>query len=255
MTHTRFVICGIQRTGTILLTGLLDDHEDVLCMGELFQRKSGTVEPAVPRFKLHLEQSRSRRVAQIVAPRRGVRDYLDGVFARFEKYDAVGFKLMVDQAHRHPEVEDYLKAEGFKVIHLVRENVLKTHISRLKARQSGIYVSDKEVGLGGLQVSADTLRWQLAQVEAENTALDNLVTSLGLEQISLTYEQLTGAQRDGQMTKILSFLGVDASIQPRPKSVKLTPDDLSQALANYDEVESALSGTRFAYYLDHGSGT
>ena len=95
----RFVILGVQRTGTILLMGLLDSHPEIACTGELFQHKTDLVPHSVPRYRLYVTSSLKARVLHLAARRQSIQNYLDNVFT-IPDAPAVGFKLMLDQAHR-----------------------------------------------------------------------------------------------------------------------------------------------------------
>ena len=57
----RFVILGTQRTGTILLMGLLDSHPEIACIGELFQHRADYVQHSVPRYRLYVASSPKNR--------------------------------------------------------------------------------------------------------------------------------------------------------------------------------------------------
>jgi LPS sulfotransferase NodH len=243
------VICGIQRTGTTLLVGLLDQHQDIVCVSELFQNKSDHVRYSIPRYKLYVRHSTVRRVLDLLVRGAAVPSYLDAVYSSFDT-GAAGFKLMLDQVRRYPPVLDYLKRHGFRIIHIFRENLLRTHISRLRARKTQVYVSAGPVDRIKVHIDVDSLPEDLAALSDDSAALTNLLLGLKLELFSTSYEKLAGEGRQAELEKILSFLGVDATVNLKPRSVKLTPDDLMQVVENYDEMAGALRHTAYECYLD-----
>jgi LPS sulfotransferase NodH len=247
-TDHRFVILGTQRTGTILLMGLLDSHPEIACIGELFQHRADYVQHSVPRYRLYVTSSPKNRILDLVARRSLAWSYLDSVFVTFDT-PVVGFKLMIDQAIRFPSVVDYLKTHDFKIIGIVRQNLLKTHISRLRALETGVYLSTDQADRVRLQVPIDSLVEELVALERENEVIQRTLTRLGLDYRSVTYESISGLSRDSELQRLLSFLDVDPNVHLEPQSTKITPDDLSQAIANYEEVTSILKGTAYQQFL------
>jgi LPS sulfotransferase NodH len=244
----RFVILGMQRTGTILLMGLLDSHPEVACTGELFQHKADLVQHSVPRYRLYVTGSLKGRILYLAARKLSIQSYLDNVFTILDA-PVVGFKLMLDQANRFPAVLDYLKVHDFKVIHIVRENLLKTYISRLRARQTGVYLSTKSAKKVLLHVPVDSLIEELAALENEQERLQSMVSRLSLDSVSVRYESIAGRLRGSELRRLLLFLGAYPDIHLEPRSTKITPDDLGEAIANYEEVVATLIDTGYQRFL------
>jgi LPS sulfotransferase NodH len=244
----RFVILGTQRTGTILLMGLLDSHPEIACTGELFQHKADQVQHSVPRYRLHVTSSLKNRILHLAARRRSIQGYLDDLFTILDA-PVVGFKLMLDQAQRFPAVLDYLKAHDFKVIHIVRQNLLKTYISRLRARQTGVYLSTESPDKVLLHVPVDSLVHELAALEREQETLQDVVSRLSLDSFTVSYESIASRLRESELRRLLLFLGVDPDMHLEPRSTKITPDDLGEAIANYEEVVTTLTDTAYQRFL------
>jgi LPS sulfotransferase NodH len=161
----------------------------------------------------------------------------------------MGFKLMLDQAVRFPAVLDYLGAHDFKIVHIVRHNLLKTYISRIRARQTGVYLSTGSPETVLLHVPVDSLVERLAELEKEQQTLQSLLSRLNLDSITVSYESIASQSRESDVRRLLSFLGVDPDIHLEPRSTKITPDDLAQVIANYEEVAAALGDTAYEYFL------
>ena len=244
----RFVILGTQRTGTILLMGLLDSHPEIACTGELFQHKADMVQHSMPRYQLHVTSSLRERIRYLVSQRSSIQSYLDHVFTTLDA-PTMGFKLMLDQAMRFLAVLDYLRAHDFKIVHIVRHNLLKTHISRIRARQTGVYLSTGSPERVLLRVPVDSLVESLAELEREQQALQSLLSRLNLDRVTVSYEGIARSSRESEVKRILSFLSVDPEIRVEPRSTKITPDDLAQVIANYEEVATALNDTAYEQFL------
>lgn len=247
--QARFVILGTQRTGTILLMGLLDSHPDITCLGELFQHRADYVQHSVPRYHLHVTSSLRNRFLDIVARKPTMWNYLDDVFAALDTQVA-GFKLMFDQAIQFPMVLDYLQAHDFKIITILRQNLLKTHISRLRALQTGVYLSTGKEEKVLLHVPVDSLVEELMALEKEYEAIQRMLAGLSLDSSSVTYESISGPSAESDLQRLLRFLGAAPHAQLEPRSTKITPDDLSQAIANHEEVASTLKGTAYERFLN-----
>lgn len=245
----RFVILGTQRTGTILLMGLLDSHPEIACTGELFQHKADMVQYSLPRYRLHVTSSLKERIRYLISQSSSIESYLDDVFTVLDA-PAMGFKLMLDQAVLFPAVLDYLQAHGFKIVRIVRHNLLKTYISRIRARQTGVYLSTGSLETVLLHVPVDSLVEKLAELEKEQRTLQSLLSRLALDSVTVSYESIASQSRESEVGRILSFLSVDPDIRLEPRSTKITPDDLGQVIDNYEEVVTALSDTAYRQFLD-----
>lgn len=244
MEQTRFAIFGVQRTGTTLLMGLLDQHPDVLCVGEIFQYRTEDVQHGIRRFRAYVHDSPRRRFLDLIRWRGIVHDYLDTVFPPFDE-SATGFKIMLDQIRRYRPVLDYFKQNQYRILHVVRSNVLKTHISRLRARRSGVYHSSQPKTGTKIRIPVASLLQELTRLSNDNAELASLVSELGLAGHTTTYETLRGKKWPAEQQRILDFLGVDPDVELRPKSIKLTADDLEQVIENYDEVVRVLENTPY----------
>ncbi len=247
--QTRFVIIGVQRTGTTLLMSLLDQHPDVICVGELFQFRTEDVQYGVRRFRAYVHDSPVRRVLDLLRFGGILHDYLDTVYPLLDA-PAAGFKIMLDQIRRYRSVLAYFSQHHFKIIHVVRKNILRTHISRLRARQSGIYHSAQPIAGSKIRVPVTSLLQDLSSLAADNATLATLVSELGLPCHSTTYEKLRGEQWSSEKRELLSFLSVDPAVDLLPRSVKLTPDELHLVVANYDEMVRVLEDTPYETYLE-----
>lgn len=241
--YTRFLILGRSRVGSNFLRGLLNSHSQTTVFGELFQNKE-EIGWAMPGYR------QSRRLMTLFHEE-PVRFLEEKVFHPFPHgVTAVGFKLFYyharDEAWR--PVWDYLQAEtGIKVIHLRRENILRTHLSKQQAEMTDVWVNtdgvqQKRPGVvlsyeDCLEAFTKTRRW-----EDEAGAF-----FANHEKIDVVYERLAADYRP-EMARILAFLGVPP--EPlAPQTYKQPGRSLSEAILNYAELKEQFAGTEWASFF------
>lgn len=246
---TRFFIFGIQRSGTSLLVRLLDSHPEILCMGEVLDNKFTYCHPVykIPRYRLYLMQSVARIILNIVTPKQVFTEYLDSIFNAYE-HSKIGFKLMLNQEQRYHSMRSYLQQHSFKVVHVKRENLLKTYVSRLRAQKTGVWHATHAVEKKMLYLSPKKLLPDLDALAIETKALDDAILEMGLDAITVGYEDFAFNGKS-ELYRVLDFLDVDTSVALQAPLKKITPDNLSKVITNYDEVVDLLSRTGYAAYL------
>jgi len=123
-----FVVVCSQRTGSTLLTQLLDNQTDVLCNGAIFEARPGRMpvrwakEPGVMEELVHLRANNPEAfLARVLAERLGCH--------------SVGFKIC--QGHNDRILDKLLVDPAIGKIVLIRQNVLAVYSSAMIARESG----------------------------------------------------------------------------------------------------------------------
>lgn len=222
--YTRFAVVTRSRTGSNLLTSILDAHPKIRMDGEILRRVEGR---AVDRVVARLFRPHPRTI------------------------DAVGFKYF----YYHPvdgdpsTAWDEIDRCGCRVLHLRRENLLRTEISRLIANKVGVWSRrrGKEDPLESRRVTVQpaavvralekTRSWERAARERWE----------GGNYIELSYEELT-SHPGPTLRRIHTFLGVPD--HPADSSLKRqNPEPIHRLVANYDELCAALEKTEWAYLL------
>ena len=250
----KFVVFGLQRTGTTLVVTLLASHPRILSLGELFDDKEKIEGQVIPTYKLYLKQL-SPAGDYTPAQHKGlIYRYLDNFFSK-EDFKAVGFKLMLNQSQKYPVILDYLKENNIKLIYIFRENLLKTAISRLRAKETGIYNNMQPIfdSAGNaktrLKIPVKSLFLALEYVARQNKDLENAITNCGLDYMTVFYEKLS-QNRMAEAGKILKFLGIQEPVELNTKLQKVTPSELKDSVENYAEIRQALKDTPYACYLE-----
>jgi Sulfotransferase family len=238
---TRFIIAGIRRSGTTLIRTTLDAHPQIRCYGEVFSPLHHN-EFGYGRF---LHESMMRRIQNLFMRRKLVESYLDTIL-NSPDHRATGFKLILSQSRRYPMVLPYLRRHNTRVIHIVRENVLKTLVSRTTKRVTNVASSTKPVARAPVTLPAEKLPAQLERLRRSNEAWKK--ETHGMPYLRVTYEDFV-AERERELGRMLEFLEVDNLPDVKSSMVKVNPDDMREIIANYDAVERSLKGTPFEWCL------
>ncbi|CAN5296589.1 hypothetical protein BH24PSE2_BH24PSE2_12970 [soil metagenome] len=242
----KFVVAGVQRSGTTLITTSLDSHPEIFCAGEMFKMRPPRtgVDVLDSGYRHHVNSSLRLKLADQFARGRLVPAFLDRFYER-SGFAAVGFKLMRNQTYRNrfPMVTTYILERQISVLHVIRENVLKVYLSRLLANRRRVFhATEKLTNLPRLTVPVHDLVAKLENIESEGRELRETFQS-SVPYISVAYESYA-ADMEGEGQRLLSFLGVFRAPLRSPL-VKLTPEALSEVIDNLDEVRQCLQGTAY----------
>ena len=223
--NRRFLILSRARSGSTLLTRLLNAHPRIHCDREVLHRN--VLNPA-----RHFE----RLAAKSPDPVYG---------AKLLSYQMVQVHRM-----RHPcRLLETLSRRGVTLIHLTRDTFAQT-LSLAVAQRQGKFHSHKGARAPETRMTfepADFLRriaWNDALLAYERAAL------AGLAPLDVAYERDLASPERQQATldRIAQALGCG----PEPVSVslrKILPDDPRAVIANYDEVSAALVAGGYGHLL------
>lgn len=226
----RFVILSSQRAGTTMLVHDLRSHPEVHCYGELFRR-------------VHTGPNTYGGFRGLL-PWRPPGGYLDRVYDRPEQ--AVGLKIMYNQL-RWPLLKSALRSRDVRIVHLVRVNLLKQHVSHLVAVKRQLFAATTAPPAILIECPIDDLVGTLRRhrrLTEEHRAICGT-----FEHTEVHYEDFL-ADRSGQHRSLLTFLAVDPDVPLEGGRVKLNADRLEAVVSNYAEVVRELKGTEFQSLLD-----
>ncbi len=252
----KFVVMGIQRTGTILLCSSLNQHPDILSLDELFVNHPRYKPGIIPSYRNYVVENGKSKTPALLNHKRTIYKYLDQFYS-LPEYQAKGFKLMANQANHLTYIQKYLKKRQVKIIKLIRENIFKTYLSRYRAIHTGLYHSRQRRIAGDIprlsqtrvELPLDSLQSELVAIEKENLLLSELVDSIKTQKLSIKYDSLA-KDFPASISNVLSFLEVTDDIEIEPARKKISPQRLEESIDNYEEVRSTLEGTRFEHFLD-----
>jgi LPS sulfotransferase NodH len=220
----RFLIFGQGRTGSTLLTELLNSHSRIRCEGEILN-------PPQPKTRSYVTSHESRAAGE-----------------------AYGFKLLYYQLRAVAEdggpqgFLEWLDGRGYRIFHLVRENRLRHVLSNMSARHQGFHHRAGDRTASGTEVDVTHLvDWLRLSDEAIGYGRECLGD---LPRVDLVYERdlSTPDVQRRTVDRICDELG----LPHEPLSTDLvpaTPRDLRDLVANYDEMAAALAGTPYERFL------
>lgn len=221
----RFVLFGGQRCGKSILMGLLRQYGQVKCDRNLLSHGS-----FFPFWYLHRQALRSQ--------------------AEVYGFQLSSHDLLVGQRLREPgQILQLLHHQGYRILHLHRQNIMRHAVALLKAQQSGDTPTLKRQPL---HVDPDQLLAQLAQLEKQR--LEEIAMLSAVPHLRITYETdlLNPNHHEQTAHRLSSFLGADW--QPQTcLGLRLVHQHLADLIVNYDEVRQALEQSDYAYVLSQQS--
>lgn len=255
------VLLATQRSGTGALGSILDQHDQIQYLGEVFH--DNTTDPSRNYFPFltRLAQEEPEKILPQNGKERFARfiDHLcttvsKDVFVIDIKYRSMHHFNQAWHGFTQPPYLFQLLAEaGIPVLHLVRRNVLKTYLSGRLAEANKIWhmTSDQSQSVQSIEVDADAIGRRISGLSYEiDIARRNLSGHAGV--LEICYEELFDDQGRFSLdsaSELGRFLNVGPFLNRRPAFVKQTGDTLKSVIQNYDEVEAALSETPYSWML------
>jgi len=264
----RFIIFTRGRTGSTAIVDELDSHPQISCIQEPFiplagipalqksvedhGRKFANTFDRQPRFipfEAWLRQWRCIELFDkpyyLVGMRlrnrmRLIEYYLSMLEAQerrasHDMLHSFGFKLLINHFNNWPELEEVMRARGFKAVYLERKNVVRKVISGQVAQQRGIY-NQKKYSPGKELYDLDLedfemrVRSELKLVGEEKAML----RSKGFPVLEISYEDFL-EERAAFFHRLFDYLEVD-HIDPRPTEYSVMITDLRKTVRNYSEL-------------------
>ena len=242
----RFAIVSSARSGSNMLQSLLDRHPEVRCYGEIFN-------PSYPLgYQKWANRSLFKRLFCKYGRDRSVQEYLDSLFEfPRDSVTAVGFKVMYPgQFNRCAIFPFYWQEHSFKIVRLVRDNLLRRYVSGQIARRDERWSSNQaREDVVTIRVTPEEARTSLRKMELINRNIDAVVAEF--DSITVKYEQLVNGSAD-VIGKVCSFLGVSAESLDRleARTARQNPYSLAVLIENYEEIRTSLRHTEYEWMLD-----
>ncbi|MEM9412494.1 MAG: hypothetical protein AAGA30_15375 [Planctomycetota bacterium] len=211
----RYVILFPGRTGSTYLAGHMISHPQICARYEILSRVKSSWED------------------QLVC--------MNELFGqkRFPVIRAVGFKSKLSQVIDRKAFKAYLIENEFKIIHQVRNNLLKYIVSVIRAKmlrseqgRSNVLDHDQRP-LGPIEIPVPVFTRATKRLNVVGR-LNRFVERLELPKLVISYEDLL-KDEPSQLRQVWNFLGVD-HIPTEGGTRKNTPDDIREAVTNIDEI-------------------
>jgi LPS sulfotransferase NodH len=227
--RSKFVLFAQGRTGSTLLGDLLRSHPAVFFGDEVLQARVRSTRVAVERLRW-----------------------------RHARH-AVGFHVKIYQLTDDQGISDpgaWLRAmhrRGWRLVYLRRENLLRHVLSNMTAQAVNRY-EDRDGAGDDVQVHVDPAELVHWMNVRQQFGRDEVTALVGLPHLALSYERdlQDSTTWDATMQRVFGHLDLD----PVPVATTLRRQNaaaLADLIANYADVESALTGTEFARFLDDPS--
>jgi LPS sulfotransferase NodH len=245
--YRRFIILATARSGSNFLRGLLNSHSQVMAFGELF-REMKSIGWDIPVYDQFMQSRHLRQLAQ----HDPVGFLENAVFKRFpKKIKAVGFKLFYyhaqDESRSH--VWRFLREQkDLRVIHLKRNNTLRTMLSLKKAFKTDSWTNtlgaEEEKTLISLNYEEclESFKWAQDVKKRYDDYFEEH------PKIEIIYEQLVD-DMEGELTRIQRFLGIDPKICKSATS-KQANQPLSEAISNYFDLKAKFRGSQWEVFFE-----
>ncbi len=269
-----FVVWFRERSGSTHLCHMLNCHPDIMCRQEDFN--AVLVDPQNPspagcQPRPYQQAQFFRRIHNFSGEefddpsRKQIVGHLHNIFAASHKACGMKFKFPI-QFDLYPEVVQELKelSRPLRVIMLYRRNLLKQAVSRanmlrIKARFEGcsnVLQYDPSAGPAvekkfhePFEIDVSKTIAYAKRLKSDESRFRQSIEAVSppgrdLPLMSVYYEDLL-KDHDATVRQVFEFLDVDPAAPVIQISRKATPNDLSQVIANFGELESLVRGTEF----------
>ncbi len=226
---SKFVIISQGRSGSTYLNDLLNDHPRLSSYGEFLLLED--FKGIISYFYTFLQRKAS-----------------PSKFSKtnFYESDVIGFKLLYYQLDKNPDLLNFFKKRRVSVLHLIRKNFIRRHLSLVIAFNNNKFFTFKEENLKKVVVNCKKI---LSEMDSYSTEIKILSKRLrGQKRIIIYYEDLC-KNKNKELGKIQKFLGVSVE-KLSSNLIKQNPFLIKEMVENYDELEKTLRGTKYYWMLD-----
>ena len=243
----KFVVLTQARTGSNMLVSMLDNHPEIRCRGEVFNPRSAFG------YENWQRKTPLRQIANKYMRDYSVEKYLDSLFLLRpeDNIRAVGFKVIYPgQFDRWSNFRYYWRTYDFKIISLIRHNLLRKYLSSRIANLEDAWSAQEHRGRSvSVKIDVGDLKRVIARMDTIYRLIDTLTVEF--QGIQVSYEALF-SNRESVMGTLFKFLGIKEFETDglEPRTVKQNPERLDELIENYDEVCSALHNTQYEWFLE-----
>lgn len=233
-----FVILCAERTGSTMLSDLLNSHPECLAVGELFNPRliEGRHIPIpVGAFPYDHDELVDMRTTNPAA-------FIQSVFAgaTLRGYRAAGFKFMYNHADAQTVACDYIVSHPqVRIIHLKRRNLLRRLLSEKRARVTNVWaerIDEINMALPAVELPFLYTIGHFEYLERRAAAYEQRLEHHLI--IELFYEDLAANPQEVGCCA-LAFLGLSAPNAPLDVRFRKTgTDSLRDAITNYDTLKA-----------------
>jgi hypothetical protein len=233
--ENKFVIYTRGRTGSTLLTELLNCHPDIYCDVEIF---NFLYSEGIVKFPNLYIKNCSKRASSY-------------------KKSTYGFKVKIAQLrheHKYDKFDNILTdlhSDGWKFIHLKRMNFLRHKLSNIVASSTNIFHinNSNSERPGKIKVNCNELIEGIKYSEKVEHEEEESLRKI--PHLKLIYENdiLDNSKHQETADKVFNFLNVK-SCSVKTELKRIVPENLEDSILNFEEVYTSLKGTKYSKYLN-----
>lgn len=236
----KFIILCQARTGSSMLCEMLNSHSLVQCDGELFnpitlQKKWGKMGLIIarkfPRFIVWYNYRKRKKIHY-------------------------GFKLILGQVDNVQDFIQSLYKNGFIIINLRRQDIIKMAFSACIAKQSGQWYVNKEQNRvnESIEINADLLFQRIEHAIMQNKLQDDLIAHK--DYINVVYESdlLDNHKQTIFISRICEQLLIPTELL-KVISIRTHESGLPEPVSNYKELIASIEASRYAPHLNNFQST
>lgn len=230
----KYIVVTEARSGTGLLATLMGQHPDVLNDAEIFHHKAA---PKLRSPGMYLN-ARSKKAASLNKSVYGFKLFYHHLVLNQGLSDAQARAFIFD---RH--------AQGWKIIYLRRNNILRRTLSGITAASREIlHVRDKQA-LKKVRIDCQRLMNGLELAERLLAIDEDMMAQVDHVLVDYEADLLNPANHATTCSRIFKHLDIPDFAIRASNLQKTSEDDLSQTVENYAELEAALKDTHHAQSL------
>lgn len=226
----KFIVFFRPRAGSNLVVDLINSHPEVYCDGEIFG---------------------VGYVGKVLFPTL----YLKGRWFRANNKNVYGYKInhnqIINQGFDPKTFLSDLHQQDWKIIYTERVNSLRQAASFLIAEKRKEWVGTAENQLmGKVPIDCHALVSKIERLEKAISLEKELLAPFPYLHLAYETDLLSAEQHQATFDRVFEFLGLE-SLPVKTKRVKTAAShNLADVIENYDEVESFVSQTKFAKFLN-----
>lgn len=249
----KFIVLTLQRSGATFFIKSLSNHPQIACYHQtVFTQDNRFKNLSFDRpgsfYHQYRTSSTRRQLAHWLRREPLIHTCLDDYLrAQPNDVQALGFKVSYNHIEKYPAIATWIEAHDIRIIHLVRDNVLKTALSLQTAKVRRLHHSTERVKPVQVYLNPGKL---LRDLKRRTRSIEKYRAAFADKpRLELSCEALV-ADRDAEIRRVLQFLDIDEFMSLETDLVKVNPDSLQDIIENYDQVAQALQGTPFEKYLE-----
>ncbi|KKT37607.1 MAG: hypothetical protein UW22_C0022G0012 [Candidatus Gottesmanbacteria bacterium GW2011_GWB1_44_11c] len=241
-TYQKFIILTMPRSGSNYLSYLLNDHPNIMSIGEVYCRETIWGQPG----KTHYNHNYFLKLFRDISPTMFLKLF---VYHKYSKHIvAVGFRLFYHQAEHFRSILEHLyKDKSVKVIHLKRINLLENLVSLNLAEKTGHWSSfgeNKSKNEKLFLTYEECLNHFVSSTNSQNK-FESLFQDH--PQITVYYENFL-VNHQAEIDRTLTFLGVKKrNLNCSLKKQNTRP--LNEVIINYQDLKRQFSHTKWSVYF------